>query len=324
MTKKSPYASIEKQLIVPETLSGQRLDHVMAQLCPDFSRARIQQFIEKSEVTVDHKLLKRKHKVYTDQVIELSAKLAPAIEWQAQDMPLDLVFEDEHLLVINKPAGLVVHPASGNPDNTLVNALLHHCHELEQLPRAGLVHRLDKDTTGLLVVAKTLSCHHKLVKLLELREMTREYRAIAHGQFISGGTLNAPIARHPRNRVQMAVVPSGKSAVTHYRILKKFQHFTYLSIKLETGRTHQIRVHFAHTRHPLVGDPVYGGRNRIPKGGHEILNETLQAFNRQALHAFRLTFNHPETNEVITQEAPLPEDFQILLNTIEKWDGIHT
>ncbi len=231
---------------------------------------------------------------------------------QAQAIALDVAFEDEHLLVINKPAGLVVHPAAGHADGTLQNALLHHAPGIEAVPRAGIVHRLDKLTSGIMVAAKTLQAHKSLVDQLQQRTMKREYQALVHGQIIAGGTIDEPIGRHPKDRTRMAVVAGGKSAVTHFRVARKFTDFTLLDVSLETGRTHQIRVHMAHQRLPLVGDPVYGIRFRPPAGAGQPLLDQLQQFRRQALHARRLTLTHPN-GESMAFEAPLPTDLQQLL-----------
>lgn len=233
-----------------------------------------------------------------------------------QALPLEIVFEDEHLLVVNKPSGLVVHPAAGNPDGTLLNRLLHHAPELATLPRAGIVHRLDKDTTGLLVVAKTLPAHKGLVEQLQARSIKREYRALVVGVLVTGGTVEGAVGRHPVERTRMAVVSGGKPAVTHYRVIERLPAHTFLKVELETGRTHQIRVHLAHIRHPLVGDPLYGGRPRLPKGGTEDQIRALQGFRRQALHAVRLRLTHPVSGQVLEWEAPIPEDFRGLLSAL--------
>ena len=228
------------------------------------------------------------------------------------------MYEDEHLLVINKPAGLVVHPAAGHADGTLVNALLNHAPEVENLPRAGIVHRLDKDTSGIMVVARSLIAHTSLVDQLQTRTMGREYEAIVVGTLTGGSTVDAPIGRHPRERKKMAVVPTGKPAVTHYRLVERFAAHTHVRCKLESGRTHQIRVHMAHVKHPLVGDPQYGGRLRLPKGTTDELRDVLASFQRQALHARQLTLEHPQTGEILTWEVPLPDDIEGLLAALRK------
>lgn len=238
---------------------------------------------------------------------------------QAESIDLDIVYEDEHILVVNKPAGLVVHPAAGNYTGTLVNALLHYLPQMAELPRAGIVHRLDKDTTGLMVVAKTLAAHNRLVRQLQARSVSREYEAVAIGQFTGPGKVDAPIGRHPKQRKKMAVVPhGGKPAVTHFRVLRRFDWHAHLRLKLETGRTHQIRVHMAHIHHPLVGDPLYGGRFKKPAGIDPHLAEVLRQFPRQALHAAELGLEHPASGEYMRWTAPLPADMQMLLTELEQ------
>jgi 23S rRNA pseudouridine1911/1915/1917 synthase len=248
--------------------------------------------------------------------VALEARLEDQVECRPQAIDLDIVYEDACLILINKPAGLVVHPAAGNPDGTLQNALLHHDPELIQLPRAGIIHRLDKETTGLLVIARTPAAHKALVEQLQAREFDREYRAVATGVMTAGGSVDEPIGRHPTQRIKMAVHRAGKEAVTHYRVLERFRAHTYLKINLETGRTHQIRVHMAHLRYPLVGDPVYAGRLRQPAGASEQLREALRRFRRQALHALKLGLTHPESGEWMEWESPLPEDMQLLLEAL--------
>lgn len=313
-------ASKEIQLTstVTESLADTRLDQALAELFPEYSRSRLAQWIRQDCVRVDGATLRPKDKVKGGELIEIRAVLDAQTDWKAQDMDLNVVYEDEDLIVINKPAGLVVHPAAGNPDKTLVNALLHHCSILENIPRAGIIHRIDKNTTGLLVVAKTLTAHHHLVSELQERHIHREYEAIVCGHIIAGGHVSAPIARHPKNRLKMAVVPNGKPATTHYRVIERFPDFTYLKVTLETGRTHQIRVHMTHIYHPIVGDPVYGGRLKLPKATDESLRETLQQFKRQALHAKRLQLIHPSTGKSIEWSADLPEDMQHLLEQLRR------
>jgi len=296
--------------------AGQRLDQTLAQLFPDYSRSRLQQWVKEGLVKVDGQILRPRDKVQGGEQIELEARLEEQVECNPQSIPLDLIFEDEQLLVINKPAGLVVHPAVGNRDGTLQNALLNYDANLIQLPRAGIVHRLDKETSGLLVVARTLMAHKSLVEQLQAREVKREYRAITKGVLVAGGTVDAPIGRHPVHRVKQAVVPGGKPAVTHYRVLERFAHHSYLRVNLETGRTHQIRVHMAHIRHALVGDPVYGGRLQMPAAATPDMQNALRRFRRQALHARRLGLNHPATGEWVEWEVPLPQDMMALLEVL--------
>lgn len=303
---------------VPHALSGRRLDQAIADLLPEHSRSRLQGWIKDGVLTLNGKACKPRDKVMMGDAIELDAEPEVQVVWQPEIIELEIVYEDEHLLVINKPAGLVVHPAAGHADGTLVNALLNYAPELENLPRAGVVHRLDKDTSGIMVVARSLIAHTSLVEQLQERTMGREYEAVIVGTLTGGATVDAPIGRHPRERKKMAVVPGGKPAVTHYRLLERFAAHTLVRCKLESGRTHQIRVHMAHVRHPLVGDPAYGGRLRLPKGTTEELRQVLASFGRQALHARQLTLEHPETGETMSWEVPLPEDMENLIAALRK------
>ncbi len=297
---------------------GFRLDQALASLFPDYSRSRIKEWILADRVKVDGQLVSRpREKVYTGQLLNVDALLEDEVVFEAQDIKLNIVFEDEHILVINKPAGLVVHPGAGNPNGTVLNALLHHYPEIAEVPRAGIVHRLDKDTTGLMVIAKTVPAQTHLVASLQAREITREYEAIAMGCFTAGGRVEAAIGRDKVNRVKMAVNPTGgKHAVTHYRVAEKYRAHTRLRLRLETGRTHQIRVHMAHIGHVLVGDPVYGGRPRPPKGASEKLITTLREFKRQALHATMLRLTHPITGEQMEWHAPVPDDMAKLAQAL--------
>ena len=302
---------------VPADAAGQRLDQVLARMFPDYSRARLQQWIKAGQVLVDGKQLRPKDKVMGGEHVEVQAVTETEVVWQAQPIPLDIVYEDDEILVINKPAGLVVHPATGNPDGTLVNALLNHAPELSEVPRAGIIHRLDKDTTGLLVVARNLRSQKHLVEMLQAREMKRQYQAVVCGAIISGGTVDEPIGRHPVDRKRMAVVHNGKEAVTHYRVIQRYRAHTHIRVDLETGRTHQIRVHMAHIRHPLIGDQVYGQRLRIPPNSSEEMINMLRGFKRQALHAARLGLQHPATGEEMEWEAALPDDMVKLLDVLQ-------
>jgi len=294
------------------------LDQAAAELMPEHSRSRLQSWIKSGALTVNGKSRKPRDKVMMGDSLALNAEPEVQVTWEAEPISLDIVYEDEHLLVINKPAGLVVHPAAGHSDGTLVNALLNYAPEVENLPRAGIVHRLDKDTSGIMVVARSLIAHTSLVDQLQTRTMGREYEAVVVGALTGGATVDAPIGRHPQDRKRMAVVSSGKPAVTHYRLLERFAAHTLVRCKLESGRTHQIRVHMAHVRHPLVGDPAYGGRLRLPKGTTEELRDVLAAFTRQALHARQLTLEHPETGEILSWEVPLPEDMVHLIEALRK------
>ncbi len=305
------------EALVPEALAGQRLDQALAELFADFSRSRLQQWVKAGNVTVDGKNLRPKDRLYGGERIQLKVELARETAFEPEPIPLDIVYEDESLLVINKPAGLVVHPAAGNWTGTLLNALLHHVPALAKVPRAGIVHRIDKDTTGLLVVAKTLEAQTALVEQIQARSFTRDYHACDIGELTGGGTVDEPIGRHPVDRKRMAVVRNGKEAVTHYRVAERFRAHTHIKVKLETGRTHQIRVHMAHQRYPLVGDPVYGGRLRLPPAAGDALIRMLRGFSRQALHASRLGLEHPQSSEYMEWEAPLPADMEALLKVLK-------
>ena len=302
-------------------LAGQRLDQALPRLFPDFSRTRLQRWVREGRVTLDGRVTDRpRDRLLGGERIDLEAHLEDQVACRPQPIPLKVVYQDPSLLVIDKPAGLVVHPAAGNPDGTLLNALLHHDPELIRLPRAGIVHRLDKETSGLLVVARTEAACKSLVEQLQAREIKREYRALVSGTLTAGGRVDAPIGRHPVHRTRMAVVAAGRPAVTHYRVLQRFPAHTWLRVNLETGRTHQIRVHMAHIRHPLVGDPVYGGRLRLPAGIGDGLRQALRRFHRQALHARRLGLAHPDSGEWMEWEASLPADLAALLDCL-RWDA---
>lgn len=311
--------SIQASVLVPIHLGNKRLDKIAAELFPDFSRSRLQQWIVDGKLTVDGEIRRGRDKMIGGENLELDVVLEAEGDWEAEDIPLNIVYEDDDIAVINKPAGLVVHPAAGNYSGTLLNALLYHYPDIENVPRAGIVHRLDKDTTGLMVVAKTLQAQTQLASQLLDRSMGREYEAITMGVMTGGGVVEAPIARHPTQRTKMAVAPEGmgKDAITHYRVLKKFNAHTHIRCKLETGRTHQIRVHMSHIGYPLVGDQTYFGRFRLPKGISLHLRHELQTFQRQALHARELSLWHPTTDEYMTWEADLPEDFQKLLQALD-------
>lgn len=304
---------IKHKDIVPESCLGKRLDQTLAEMFPDYSRSRIKEWIVAGNVTVnDVVTTKAREKMYGGESVAINAEVEAEVRFIPQDIPLNIVYEDEDILVINKPAGLVVHPGAGNPDGTVLNALLHHCPQLDVVPRAGIVHRLDKDTTGLMVVAKTIAAQTNLVESLQAREITREYEAIANGLMTAGGVVDEPIGRHATKRTHMAITMSGRPSVTHYRVLEKYRLHTRLRLRLETGRTHQIRVHMAHISHPLVGDPVYGGRPRPPKNATPELRDMLRSFKRQALHAAMLSLYHPITGELMTWRAEIPEDFEKL------------
>ena len=314
---------IEMAATVPEELDGERLDQVAARLFSDYSRSRLQTWIRAGELQVDGRQYRPRDKVTAGQLLEIAAELVAEVSWRAQPIALNIVYEDDSIIVLNKPAGLVVHPAAGHADGTLVNALLEHAPELAQLPRGGIVHRLDMETSGIMVVARSLAAHHDLVAQLQARTVKREYCAVCIGAMTGGGTVDAPMGRHPRQRKKMAVLSAGgKPAITHYRVARRFAHHTRITVNLETGRTHQIRVHMAHRRYPLVGDPVYGGRPRIPPGASAELIAALREFPRQALHARALGLLHPASGELMEFECPLPEDMLGLLEVLEREDPV--
>ncbi len=301
---------------VGDKWAGMRLDQIAALAFSDYSRSRLKLWILAGELTVDGQLRRPRDKLHGGENLQVRTVIQHQQLWQPQSMELDIVYEDDVILVLNKPAGLVVHPAAGHQDGTLLNALLNHCPQLALLPRAGIVHRLDKDTTGLMVIAKSISAHTGLVAQLQERSMGREYEAIAVGLLTGGGQINAALGRHARNRQKMAVTAIGKQALTYYRVLKQFRAHTYIRLQLETGRTHQIRVHMAHIRYPLVGDPLYGGRLRLPKGITTTLQHVLRDFGRQALHARKLQLCHPQTGDTLEWTIGLPTDFQQLLQQL--------
>ncbi|MBJ7538277.1 23S rRNA pseudouridine(1911/1915/1917) synthase RluD [Marinomonas transparens] len=310
---------IVKEAQVPFDLGGNRFDQVATELFNDYSRSRITSWIKEGSIRVDGKVTKPKEKLFGGEMVTLDILLEDQQIHEAQEMPLDIVYEDDDIIIVNKPTGLVVHPAVGNRDGTLMNAILHHAPETALVPRAGIVHRLDKETTGLMVVAKTLAAQTDLVAQLQERSMGREYEAIAIGEMTGGGVVDEPIGRHPHNRQKMAVEPvHGKDAVTHYRMVERFNNHTHIRLKLETGRTHQIRVHMAFIQYPLVGDPQYGGRLKMPKACSADLQDKLRNFRRQALHAKKLELAHPITGEWMEWEIDLPEDMQQLLAALKK------
>jgi len=315
--------TIELSAQVPLDLDGERLDLVAARLFPDYSRSRLQAWIRAGELLVDGQQARPRDKVTCGAALAIAADLVTEVDWLPQAIDLDIVYADASILIVNKPAGLVVHPAAGHADGTLVNALLAYAPELAQLPRAGIVHRLDMDTSGIMVVARSLAAHNHLVGQLQARTVKREYCAICIGAMTGGGTIDAAMGRHPRQRKKMAVLAAGgKPAVTHYRVAQRFGHHTRITVNLETGRTHQIRVHMAHRHYPLVGDPLYGGRPRIPKGASDELINALRGFTRQALHAQALGLIHPESGEALRFECPLPGDITSLLGVLEHEDPV--
>lgn len=312
-------SEIEKRAItIPEEHAGERLDKVLAGVWPEYSRSRLQAWIRNGSITVDGAGVSPRLTVNGGEQVELLYEPVEETGAEPEAIPLDIVHEDEALIVVNKPAGLVVHPGAGNPAGTLQNALLHHAPELRHVPRSGLVHRLDKDTTGLIVVARTEQAHTLLSAAMKDREIGREYCAVVCGVLTAGGEVSAPLGRHPRDRKRMSVRQGGRIAVTHYRVLERYRAHSYLRLRLETGRTHQIRVHMQHIRHAIVGDPVYGQRLALPAGATEELKTALQGFKRQALHARRLTMIHPVSKKPCEWAAPVPPDMQGLLDALSK------
>ena len=309
---------------IPERYAGQRVDKVLASLFPQYSRSALQQWLKQGRVLLDDDIPSQKDKVQGGESVELAAPGAPVLEAAAEDIPLDVRYCDEHLLVIHKPAGLVVHPGAGNPHGTLMNALLHFDPAAARLPRAGIVHRLDKDTTGLMAIARNEPARLALIEQLAARTMKRRYLALLHGDLIAGRVIDEPVGRHPRNRRMMTVRSDGKSAVTRVRVLKRFGPLTLVQCMLETGRTHQIRAHAAHVGFPLVGDPVYGGAGRVPAGVSEALREHIRGFARQALHAESLSLKHPGTGDEVSLTAAPPDDLAALLHLVEEelGDGV--
>jgi 23S rRNA pseudouridine1911/1915/1917 synthase len=307
---------IEQQAVVPSSDIGRRFDQVAVDLFSDFSRSRLQRWIKQGDLLVNSQRQVPKYKLLGGEILDLNTELAAEGDWQAEDIPLNIVFEDDAILVINKSANFVVHPAAGNYSGTVLNALLHHCPGLVSVPRAGIVHRLDKDTTGLMVVAKTLQAHTHLVTQLQARTVRREYEAVVTGVVIAGGTVDQPVGRHAKQRTKMAVISDGKEARTHFKVLDRFDGHSHLRLKLETGRTHQIRVHMAHIKYPIVGDDLYAGRLRLHKGASEELQDCIKAFGRQALHAKELALLHPTTGELIGWSSELPEDMLNLLEAL--------
>ena len=309
-----PPDSMLRNATVPQTAAGRRFDAVLAELFPEFSRSKLSEWIKSGNARLDGRDdVRGRDPVRGGEVATLDVILEAQIDAQPEDIPFDVLYQDADVIVLDKPAGLVVHPGAGNPTGTLVNALLFRDASLATLPRAGIVHRLDKDTSGVMVVARTLPAHTALVAQLSARDVHRQYLAIVVGALVSGGTANAAIERHPRDRLKMAVREDGREAITHYRLRERFRAHTALECRLETGRTHQIRVHMAHLKYPIIGDPLYGGPLKLPKGASEELIAALRGFKRQALHAEVLEFTHPTSGKVVSVRAPLPADMQHLL-----------
>ncbi|MGQ4660174.1 23S rRNA pseudouridine(1911/1915/1917) synthase RluD [Lysobacter sp. F6437] len=309
--------AVDLHAVIPETAAGRRFDAVLAELFPDYSRSRLSAWIKSGDALLDGQQVRPRDPVRGGEAVSLSVVLDVQTRSEPEDIALDVLFEDEHVIVIDKPAGLVVHPGAGNPTGTLVNALLHRDPDLNALPRAGIVHRLDKDTSGVMVVARTLVAHTALVAQLSARDVHRQYLAVVSGALVSGGTANAAIDRHPRDRIRMAVREDGRDAITHYRLRERFRAHTLLECRLETGRTHQIRVHMAHLKHPIIGDRLYGGSLKLPRGATDELVAALRGFKRQALHAETLEFMHPASGEPVRCSAPMPADMQALVKALQ-------
>lgn len=316
---------IQKQLTVPSEYHNQRVDAVLAQLLPEYSRSLISTWIKTGAIKKNQHPCKPKDKTLGGDLIEIDVDFTAAIDAdfkssEPENIPLDIIYEDDEVLVINKPAGLVVHPGAGNRQHTLVNALLHHSADLHHLPRAGIIHRLDKDTTGLLIVAKSLTAHTSLIRQMQARDIERHYLTLVQGYVVSGGLIDTGFGRHSKNRLKMTVLEHGRQAITQYSVHKRYKDFTLLDVHLMTGRTHQIRVHMSYINHPVVGDPLYSGRMRIPAKIPQELRDFLRQFKRQALHARTIAFYHPKTDEILRLTAPIPDDFQLLIKMVEEHD----
>ena len=306
-----PLSTLTVQL--PLASAGRRLDQVLAELFPDYSRSRLTSWIKSGDAVLDGAVVLPRHLVRGDETVSLTVRMVQEVELAPEPIELDIRFEDKDVIVINKPVGLVVHPGAGNSAGTLQNALLHHDPKLVEVPRAGIVHRLDKDTSGLMVVARSLRAHTSLVDQLQTRSMHRQYEAVVNGSLIAGGTVDAPISRHPHDRLKQSVQEGGREAVTHYRVRERFRGHSLLQLNLETGRTHQIRVHMQHIRHALVGDSLYSGGLKLPRGASPELIDILRGFKRQALHAERLEFLHPKSGKLVSVEAARPADMERLI-----------
>ena len=307
-------------IIIPERMTGNRIDSSLSEMLPDYSRSKITAWIKSGDALIKQKSFKPKDKVIGNEVIYLTINSKQSNNWIAEKIPLNIFYEDEDIIIINKQFGLVTHPGAGNWNGTLANALLYYDPSLSTLDRVGIVHRLDKNTSGLMVIARNEKSQKYLVEQLQNHSVSREYSALVYGHMIAGGTIDEPIGRDPKDRVKQAVLMSGKDAVTHYRAIERFKSHTHVKAILETGRTHQIRVHLSHVGHSLIGDPIYGGRVRFPKKASEELKHALLNFKRQALHSKKLTLNHPISGELMSWKAPLPDDMQELLKVLKKFD----
>jgi len=309
------------KIIIPDRLIGSRLDAAISEMLPELSRNKIISWIKSGEILIGSKPFKPKEKALGGEIVEMHVFPEESTKWISEDIQIDIVYEDDEVLVLNKPSGLVTHPGAGNTHGTLANGILFARPELSQLDRAGIVHRLDKDTSGLMVVAKTEPSKLSLIKQLESHSVSREYSAIVYGSMVTGGMVDEPIGRDPANRQKQAVTKGGKTAITHYRIIEKFKNFTLIKVILETGRTHQIRVHMSYIGHPLLGDFTYGGKVKFPKGATEELKVAIKEFPRQALHAKKLSIFHPGNNKELTWKSKLPEDLDIMINILREYDS---
>ena len=307
-------------ILIPERMLGLRLDVALSEMLPDYSRSKITAWIKSGDALIEQKTFKPKDKSNGMEVIELKISKSQNNDWSAEDIQLSIVYEDGDIIVVNKPAGMVTHPGAGNRNGTLANALLHYDSNLKLLDRAGIVHRLDKDTSGLLVVARNEKSQKNLVEQMQMHSVSREYSAIVYGHMVAGGTVDEPISRDSRDRVKQAVSKSGKEARTHYRVIDRFQNHTHIKAVLETGRTHQIRVHMSHIGYPLIGDPIYGGKVRFPKKASEELKVALKNFNRQALHAKKLSLTHPSSGSTLSWKVPIPDDMLAILEVLSMYD----
>jgi len=309
------------KIIIPDRLNGSRLDAAISKMLPELSRNKIISWIKSGDILLGSKPFKPKEKALGGEIIEMNVSPEESTKWIPEDVQIDIVYEDDEILVLNKPAGLVTHPGAGNTQGTLANGILFLKPELSKLDRAGIVHRLDKDTSGLMVIAKTEPSKLSLIKQLESHSVSREYSAIVYGSMVTGGMVDEPIGRDSVNRQKQAVIKSGKPAITHFRVIEKFKNFTLIKAILETGRTHQIRVHMSHIGHPLLGDFTYGGKVKFPKGATDELKVAIKNFPRQALHAKKLSITHPKDNKELSWKSKLPEDLNYMINVLRKYDS---